>query len=179
MSVGHSTVYKKSGPTAKAYRRGTLQTWTEDIKAADSPGLGRRLLAEKQAVLQLLHPPRQVPKAVKQAEPKQAEAVKQAPRTGLYAHGLSMAATLDKVCMRPDISGRAKSVAMVLAAHWPNIRPTRGRLGMLTGHSNRTIERALAELKAQGLLTWKRGKSGKANEYTCKWLSHSVTQALS
>ena len=105
--------------------------------------------------------------------------VKKHPHTGSYAHGLSMAATLEKVCMRQDISGRAKSVAVMLSAHYPHIHPTRERLRMLTGHSKRTVERALAELKAQGLLTWKRGKSGKANEYTCKWLSHSVTQALS
>ena len=71
MSVGHSTVYRKTGPTAKAYRRATMEARTEDIKAADSPGLGRRLLAEKEAVLHLLHPPRQVPKPVKQAEPDQ------------------------------------------------------------------------------------------------------------
>ena len=140
MSVGHSTVYRKSGPPAKAHRRATMEAWTEDIKAADSPDLGRRMLAEKQAALQLLPPPRprQVPKPKqaepkqaeakqaepKQAEPKQAEAVKQAPRTGAYAHGMSMAATLDKVCMRPDITWRGKSVALALAAHWPHVRPS-------------------------------------------------------
>ena len=184
MSVGHSTVYRKSGPPAKAHRRATMEAWTEDIKAADSPDLGRRMLAEKQAALQLLPPPRprQVPKPKqaepKQAEAKQAEAVKQAPRTGAYAHGMSMAATLEKVCMRPDITWRGKSVALALAAHWPHVRPSNPRLRLLTGHGKKTVERGLAELKAKGLLTWKRGKPRIANEYTCKWLSHRASQTL-
>ena len=144
--------------------------FTAEIAAADSPEDQRKLLAEKQAALQLLHPPRprQVPKP-KQAEPDQikdpglrrnyeqskarevrreAEPVKKPSSTGLYAHGLSMAATLEKVCMRPDISGRAKSLALVLAAHWPDVRPSNQRLRILTGHSKRTVERGLAELKA-------------------------------
>ena len=98
-------------------------------------------------------------------------------RNGSYAHGLSMGATLEKVCTKPDISGRAKSIALVLSAHWPNIRPTNDRLRLLTGLSKRTIERGLTELKANKLLDWKRGKPRKANEYACHWLPapHSVT----
>ena len=91
---------------------------------------------------------------------------------------MSMAATLDKVCMRPDITWRGKAVAVALSAHWPNVRPGNQRLRLLTGLSKRTVERGLAELKGKGLLTWKRGKPRKANEYTCKWLSHSASQTL-
>ena len=191
-------VYKKSGPTDKAYRRGTMEAWTEDIKAADSPGLGRRLLAEKQAALHLLHPPRQAPEP-KQAEVvqikdpglrrnyeqskarevrREAEPVKKPSSTGAYAHGMSMAATLDKVCMRPDITWRGKAVAVALSAHWPHVRPSNQRLRLLTGHGKKTVERGLAELKANKLLTWKRGTSGRANEYTCQWLSHRASQTL-
>ena len=156
------------------------------------------MLAEKNAALQLLHPPRRVPKP-KQAEPDQikdpglrrnyeqskarevrreAEPVKKPSSTGVYAHGLSMAATLEKVCMRPDITWRGKAVAVALSAHWPNVRPSNQRLRLLTGHGKKTVERGLAELKAKGLLTWKRGKPRKANEYTCKWLSHRASQTL-
>ena len=83
------------------------------------------------------------------------EPVKKPAHTGSYAHGLSMAATLEKVCMRPDITWRGKSVALALAAHWPHVRPANQRLRMLTGHSKNTVARGLAELKAKGLLTWK------------------------
>ena len=104
------------------------------------------------------------------------EPVQKPARNGAYAHGLSMAATLDKVCMRPDITWRGKSVALALASHWPNVRPTNQRLRLLTGHSKNTVARGLAELKAHKLLTWKRGTVGRANEYTCHWLSHRASQ---
>ena len=104
------------------------------------------------------------------------EPVKKPAHTGSYAHGLSMAATLQKVCMRPDITWRGKAVAVALSAHWPHVRPSNQRLRMLTGHSKNTVARGLAELKAKGLLTWKRGKPRKANEYTCQWLSHRSPQ---
>ena len=168
--------------------------FTAEIAAADSLEDQRKLLAEKQAALQLLHPRLQVPKPVKQAEPKLIEisqlerfesvqaapdSTKQAPRTGSsYAHGLSMAATVDKVWMRPDITWRGKAVAVALALHWPHVRPSNQRLRLLTGHGKKTVERGLAELKERGLLTWKRGKPRKANEYTCKWLSHRASQTL-
>ena len=172
--------------------------FTAEIAAADSPEDQRKLLAEKQAALQLLHPPRprQVPKP-KQAEPEQIkdpglrrnyerseaeeadrEPVKKPSSTGSYAHGISMALTVEKVCMRPDISWRGKAVAMALSSHWPNVRPSNQRLRLLTGHGKKTVERGLAELKAKGLLTWKRGKPRRANEYTCKWLSHRASQTL-
>ena len=189
MSIGHSTVYRKSGPTAKAYRRGALQTWTEDIKAADSPGLGRRMLDEKEAALQLLHPARQAPgnkfppTQVKPSKntphepptgnklpPKQAEAVKKATVTGSYAHGLSMAATLKMVGAHPNLTSKAKFLALILASHFPTIRPSMSRLQMLTGYSTNSVQRGLAELKARALITWKRGRAHQANMYTCNWL---------
>ena len=170
--------------------------FTAEIAAADSLEDQRKLLAEKQAALQLLHPRRQVPEP-KQAEVvqikdpglrrdheqskarevrREAEPVKKPSSTGAYAHGMSMAATVEKVCMRSDITWRGKSVAWALALHWPHVRPSNQRLRLLTGHSKNTVARGLAELKERGLLTWKRGKPRKANEYTCKWLSHRAPQ---
>ena len=170
--------------------------FTSEIAAADSLEDQRKLLAEKQAALQLLHPRRQVPQP-KQAEVvqikdpglrrnyeqskarevrREAAPVKKHPHTGPYAHGMSMAATVDKVWMRSDITWRGKAVAVALALHWPNVRPSNQRLRTLTGHSKNTVARGLAELKERGLLTWKRGKPRKANEYTCKWLSHRAPQ---
>ena len=213
MSVGHSTVYRKTSPaTAKAYRRATMErelaAWTEDISDA-SPELGRRLLAEKQAALQLLHPPRPAPvpsgspppkkpnknkapdplsdplgtptpdqikdprlRSIHERSKRQAEAehIKNPTPARSYAHGMSMAATLEKVCMRPDITWRAKNLAVILSAHFPRVRPSNQRLRLLTGYSKRTIERGLTELNLKGLLTWKRGGPRRANEYTCQWL---------
>ena len=83
---------------------------------------------------------------------------------------MSLSLTAQKVSMRPDITWRAKAVAMALSSHWPTIRPSNQRLRLLTGFAKGTIAKGLAELKAQGLLTWKRGRSRKANEYTCLWL---------
>ena len=143
--------------------------FTAEIAAADSLEDQRKLLGEKQAALQLLHPRRQVPEP-KQAEVvqikdpglrrnyeqskarevrREAEPVKKPSRTGAYAHGLSMTATVDKVCMRSDITWRGKSVAWALALHWPNVRPSNQRLRLLTGHGKKTVERGLGRTERE------------------------------
>ena len=43
-------------------------------------------------------------------------------------------------------------MAVALALHWPNVRPTNQRLRTLTGHSNETpLLAGWHELKAKGL----------------------------
>ena len=175
-----------------------IADWAEGIKEADSDEVRRALLVKKQEAERALHPPRRSPEPAQEAEPDQIadsglrrnyerskakeprreaearqaehEPVKKASRTGSYAHGMSMAATVDKVCMRPDISWRGKAVAMALALHWPTVRPTNERLRLLTGFAKGTIAKGLDELNCLGLLTWKSGKSRVANEYVCQWL---------
>ena len=89
-----------------------------------------------------------------------------------YAHGSSMKATLEAVCMRPDLSSKAKFIALVLASHYPTIRPSRERLMVLTGLSLKGVARGLDELRRSLLLEWKRGRAHQANLYTCLWLEH-------
>ena len=91
-------------------------------------------------------------------------------RNGSYAHGMSMAATLDKVCINPVLTTKAKCLALVLAAHFPDIRPSRERLMALTGISRAGVARGLDELLSMRLLEWKRGRAHQANRYTCLWL---------
>ena len=89
-----------------------------------------------------------------------------------FANGRAMTQTAMSVCARPDISSKAKIVAMALALHAPHVKPSIPRLMLLTSiRSNTTICRALIELRDKGLLSWKPGKSAQANEYTCLWLS--------
>ena len=202
--------------------------FTAEIAAADSPEDQRKLLAEKQAALELRHPRRgpTEPKAdpvipdpqllklyerskareerrasrpvvtradLRQAPRKLAKKVAatpgKSPKLGNlnpakltaqepgpeplpYAHGLAMRETLAKVCMRPDLSSKAKHVALTLASHYPHVKPSIGRLMLLTGiRSDQTVSRALRELRSKGLLRWKSGSSAKANEYTCVWLA--------
>ena len=157
----------------------------------------RRSPEKAKEAQQALHPPRRSPEKAKkaqQAEPdqikdpglraiyenseaaeglreaRQAEPVKKAARAG-YANGLSLAATVNAICMRPDISSRGKAVAMALASHHPTIRPTIERLQRLTGFAKNTVSKGLSELNSLDLLTWKRGKSRVANQYNCLWLS--------
>ena len=61
-------------------------------------------------------------------EARQAESVKKPARTGSYAHGSSMKLTIEKVCGRPDVTSKAKFIAMILSAHWPHVRPPIERL---------------------------------------------------
>ena len=192
---------KRSASTAKSFRKASMEReladWTEAIGAADSHEAKIKLLAQKQEAQQALHPPRRSPEKAKkaqQAEPdqikdpglraiyenseaaeglreaRQAEPVKKAARAG-YANGLSLAATVNAICMRPDISSRGKAVAMALASHHPTIRPTIERLQRLTGFAKNTVSKGLSELNSLDLLTWKRGKSRVANQYNCLWLN--------
>ena len=102
-------------------------------------------------------------------------AVKPHPRTDPYAHGVAMRMTLNEVCARPDLSPKAKSVAMVLSSHWPCIKPTIERLKLYTGlKSANTVRLALRELEDRGLLRWKKGNSKRANLYGCLWLPRTV-----
>ena len=201
---GHSTVYRKtSASTAKSFRKASMEReladWTEAIKAAESHDVALKLLSEKQAAQQDLLPSRRSPELSKEAEPdqiadsglrviyekseaaeglreaRQAEPVKKPARTGSYAHGSSMKLTIEKVCGRPDVTSKAKFIAMILSAHWPHVRPPIERLMVLTGFGKSTIVRGLAELRKAGLLNWKRGKSRVANEYTCLWLDRHKT----
>ena len=89
---------------------------------------------------------------------------------GFYAHGESMKRTLEKVCMNPNLTSKAKFLAMVLASHMPTIRPSRDRLMVLTGISRAGVARGLDELRHERLLEWKRGRAHQANLYTCLWL---------
>ena len=99
------------------------------------------------------------------------KAVKPHPHTGPYVHGVAVKMTIAAVCMRPDLSSKAKSIAVMLSLHFPHIKPSKERLSMLTGiRSDKTISRALNELRDKNLLSWKSGKSHQANEYTCLWL---------
>ena len=137
--------------------------FTTAINGADSHEAARALLAKKQAALHAGRPPRRArslepvqevdvdvnPDEIKdpglrrnyerskareeRREARPAEPVQKPARNGSYAHGMSMAATLEKVCMRPDITWRAKSRALVLSSHWPNVRPSNERLRLLTG----------------------------------------------
>ena len=99
------------------------------------------------------------------------EPVKTHTHTGPYVHGVAVKMTISAICMRPDLSAKAKSVAVMLALHFPNIKPSKERLKLLTGIlSDKTISRALIELRDKNLLSWESGKSHQANEYTCLWL---------
>ena len=89
-----------------------------------------------------------------------------------YAHGTAMRLTLAKVCARPDVSSKAKHVAITLSAHYPNVMPSIKRLQLLTGiKSNSTINLALMELRGLGLLTWTHGNSSCTNNYQCLWIT--------
>ena len=59
-----------------------------------------------------------------------------------------MKLTIEKVCGRPDVTSKAKFIAMILSAHWPHVRPPIEWLMMLTGFGKSTIVRGLAELKS-------------------------------
>ena len=92
-----------------------------------------------------------------------------------YANGRAMTQTAMSVCARPDLTEKAKIVALALAMHAPHVKPNIPRLMLLTSiRSNTTISRALAELRDKGLLRWTPGKSHQANEYVCLWLSAVV-----
>ena len=112
--------------------------------------------------------PEAVPEPVEVPEPTQ----DQGPVSSRYAHGVAMKATLDAVCMRPDLSSKAKFLAVILASHYPTIRPSRERLMALTGLSRAGVWRGLDELRQEYLLEWKRGSAHAANLYTCRWLEH-------
>ena len=205
MSALTKPLYKTKA-TAKSFPKTSMEReladWTEAIKEADSDEVQRALLVQKQAAERALHPRRSPElghrgvERPKEAEPDQIkdpglraiyerseaeeadrEPVKKASRNGSYAHGMSMSTTVDKVCMRPDISWRGKAVAMALSSHWPTVRPTNERLRLLTGFAKGTIAKGLAELNAKGLLTWKSGKSRVANEYVCQWLPRPPKRA--
>ena len=91
-----------------------------------------------------------------------------------YAHGVSMKTTLAQVCARPDLSSKAKFIALTLASHAPTVQPSKQRLMQLTGLSRATVTRALVELRDKHLLSWKSGKSHQANLYVCCWLYQPV-----
>ena len=89
---------------------------------------------------------------VKSTPSKAVKAVKPHPHTDPYVHGVAVKETISAVCMRPDLSSKAKSIAVMLAAHYPNIKPSMKRLKLLTGIlSDKTISRALIELRGQKL----------------------------
>ena len=157
-----------------------INDYTKAINGADSHEAKLKLLAEKQRALHAGRPPRPSPDRPQEAEPgqiadpglrrlfeqskakeprREAEArqaehepVKKAARNGSYAHGMSMAATLSKVYMRQDITWRAKSVASVLSAHWPHIKPSKERLSHVDWSSAATkLFRACAQrVEGQG-----------------------------
>ena len=112
-------------------------------------------------------PRRALPAPVAVPEPVQ---VPEPVKGGRYAHGLSMKTTLETVCMNPTLTSKAKFIALVLAAHFPTIRPSRERLMALTGISRAGVARGLEELRNERLLEWKSGKAHQANLYTCLWL---------
>ena len=92
-------------------------------------------------------------------------------KTGSYANGLALAATISSVSMRPDLTWRAKALALALASHYPTVRPTIERLKLLTGmRSDRTVTQGLAELRQAKLLRWTHGDYHRANRYTLRWL---------
>ena len=43
-------------------------------------------------------------------------------KTGSYANGLALAATISSVSMRPDLTWRAKALALALASHYPTVQ---------------------------------------------------------
>ena len=86
-------------------------------------------------------------------------------------HGVAVKETFATVSMRPDLSSKAKALALALATHYPNVKPSMKRLALLTGRSEKTVSRGLAELRDANLLRWEPGKSDRANEYTCLWLA--------
>ena len=100
------------------------------------------------------------------APPTLAEPVK----SSYYAHGMAITKTFETVCGRPDLSSKAKLLALSLAAHYPTIRPSRERLMALSSISRAGVARGLTELRRKGLLEWKSGKAGVANKYFCRWL---------
>ena len=190
-----TTVYTTDPPDATANRldpaqlKQDIKDWAKGIKEAESDEVQRALLVKKQEAERALHPPRRSPEPAKEAEPDhiedsglraiyerskaqeaEHEPVNKAARNGSYAHGSSLKLTIEKVCGRPDVSSKAKFIAMILSAHWPHVRPPVERLMLLTGFGKSTVARGLAELNAVGLLTWRSGKSRVANEYVCQWL---------
>ena len=194
MSALTKPVYTNpTNPTNKrldpAQLKQDIKDWAKGIKEAESDEVQRALLVKKQEAERALHPPRRSPEPAKEAEPDHIkdsglramyerseaqeadrEPVKKATRNGSYAHGSSLKLTIEKVCGRLDVSSKAKFIAMILAAHWPHVRPPVERLMLLTGFGKSTVARGLAELNAVGLLNWKSGKSRVANEYVCQWL---------
>ena len=186
-----TTVYTTDPPDATANRldpaqlKQDIKDWAKGIKEAESDEVQRALLVKKQEAERALHPPEPAKEAVpdhiadsglramyerSEAQEADREPVKKATRNGSYAHGSSLKLTLEKVLGRPDVSSKAKFIAMILSAHWPHVRPPVERLMLLTGFGKSTVARGLAELNAVGLLTWRSGKSRVANEYVCQWL---------
>ena len=106
--------------------------FTAEIAAADSPEDQRKLLAEKQAALHAGRPsrPLAIPEIAQVVQFETVQAgrapVKKHPHTGPYAHGMSMAATLEKVCMRQGYQRagqeRGRDVIGSLPPHPPHAR---------------------------------------------------------
>ena len=90
-----------------------------------------------------------------------------------YSSGVGMKKTLVAIYPRNDLSHSAKSLAMALASHHPNVWPSVDRLMHMTGiRSTRTAYKYLHELRDKGFLTWKPSlRNGlRVNSYRCNWL---------
>ena len=90
-----------------------------------------------------------------------------------YSSGVGMKKTLVAIYPRNDLSHSAKSLAMALASHHPNVWPSVERLMLITGiQSTRTAYKCLHQLRDRGLLTWKPSlRNGlRVNAYLCHWL---------
>ena len=177
MSVAHSTVY--TTPSDTSHRTGKLEreleAWVERAPSqeADSeiedPNLRRSY--ERSEAREGQRAARRLALAAPGPEPLRSTTHTGA-ETLAYASGIGMRAALDRVCMRPDVSSKAKHVALTLAAHYPNVMPSIKRLQLLTGiKSHRTVNAALEELRGLGLLTWTRGNSSCTNVYQCLWIT--------
>ena len=178
MSANATPVYTTdpTDATAKGYRKAKfereLADWDREDQCRRLPRSQDQPACPKAGGPAGSTPPRRSPEKAKEAEPdqiadsglraiyerseaqeglreaRQAESVKKPARTGSYAHGSSMKLTIEKVCGRPDVTSKAKFIAMILSAHWPHVRPPIEWLMMLTGFGKSTIVRGLAELKS-------------------------------
>lgn len=66
------------------------------------------------------------------------------------------------------LSATAKHALLVLASYYPTIRPPQARIAANMGVSRRTVNRALAELEAAGLIERKSGAQHYATHYVLK-----------